>query len=96
MTLHGFHQFVNQLRGRAEVDTLPTRYRSNTKGDVERLAEQAGLQVETIEHIEGRPEYLRMTWPTYLVGMLYERMVNATSLLAPFRILLVGTLRKPA
>ncbi len=96
MTPHGFHQFVNRLRGRAEVDTFPTRYRSNTKGDVERLAEQAGLQVETIERIEGRPEYLRMTWPTYLAGMLYERMVNAMTLLAPFRILLVGTLRKPA
>lgn len=95
MTPHGFHQFVNRLRGRAEVDTFPTQYRSNTKGDVERLAEQAALQVETIERIEGRPEYLRMTWLTYLAGMLYERVVNATSLLAPFRILLVGTLRKP-
>jgi hypothetical protein len=37
---------------------------------------------------------LRMTWPTYLVGTIYERIVNSTSLLAPFRILLVGTLRK--
>lgn len=95
MTPHGFHQFVNRLRGRAEVDTFPTRYRSNTKGDVERLAQQAGLTVERIERIEGRPEYLRMTWSTYLVGLLYERVVNVTSLLAPFRILLVGTLRKP-
>lgn len=94
MTPHGFHQFVNRLRGRAEVDTFPTRYRTNTKGDVQRLAAAAGLTVESVERIEGRPEYLRMTWPTYLVGFLYERIVNSTSLLAPFRILLVGTLRK--
>lgn len=94
MTPHGFHQFVNRLRGRAEVDTFPTRYRTNTKGDVQRLAAAAGFTVESVELIEGRPEYLRMTWPTYLVGSLYERIVNATNYLAPFRILLVGTLRK--
>lgn len=96
MTPHAFHQFVNRLRGRSEVDTFPTRYRTNTRGDVEWLAAKAGFVVERIEHIEGRPEYLRMTWPTYVVGTLYERIVNMTSLLAPFRILLVGTLRKTA
>jgi SAM-dependent methyltransferase len=94
MTPHGFHQFVNRLRGRAEVDTFPTRYRTNTKADVEKLAAASGFTVDQIERIEGRPEYLRMTWPTYLIGALYERIVNSTSLLAPFRILLVGTLRK--
>ena len=94
MTPHGFHQFVNRLRGRAEIDTFPTRYRTNTKGDIQRLAAAAGFTVERVERIEGRPEYLRMTWPTYLVGFLYERIVNSTNFLAPFRILLVGTLRK--
>jgi SAM-dependent methyltransferase len=94
VTPHRFHQFVNRLRGRAEVDTFPTRYRTNTKGDVVHLADRAGFSVERIERIEGRPEYLRMTWPTYLVGLIYERIVNSTSLLAPLRILLVGTLRK--
>ena len=95
LTPHGFHQFVNRLRGRAEVDTFPTRYRTNTKGEVLRLAAESGLTVERVERIEGRPEYLRMSWPTYLLGMLYERFVNSTRLLEPFRILLVGTLRKP-
>lgn len=95
MTPHGFHQYVNRLRGRAEVDTFPTRYRANSRGDVERLGAEAGLSVEHVELIEGRPEYLRMTWPTYLVGALYERLVNASELFAPLRILLVGTLRKP-
>lgn len=94
MTPHGFHQYVNRLRGRAEVDTFPTRYRTNTKGDVLGFASAVGLTVERIERIEGRPEYLRMTWPTYLVGTLYERIVNSTSFLAPFRILLVCALRK--
>lgn len=76
LTPHGFHQYVNRLRGRAEVDTFPTRYRANCLGDVQRLAADSGLVVDRVERIEGRPEYLRMTWPTYLVGMVYERFVN--------------------
>ena len=94
LTPHVFHQYVNRLRGRAEVDTFPTRYRANTRGDVIRLATEAGLLVEKIELIEGRPEYMRMTWPSYIVGMAYERIVNASELFAVLRILLVGVLRK--
>ena len=95
LTPHGFHQYVNRLRGRAEIDTFPTRYRANTKGAVIQLAKEAGLTVERLERIEGRPEYLRMTGLTYLFGVAYERLVNATVALEPFRILLIGALRKP-
>ena len=95
LTPHGFHQFVNRLRGRASADTFPTRYRANTRGSVMRLADGAGLVVERLERIEGRPEYLRMMAATYLLGVLYERLVNASEIFAPFRILLVGVLRKP-
>ena len=28
LTPHRFHQFVNKIRGRAEADTFPTRYRA--------------------------------------------------------------------
>lgn len=93
-TPHRFHQLVNRLRGRAEVDTFPTLYRANTPGDIRRLATETGFEVEQLSLIEGRPEYLRMTWPTYLLGMAYERLVNSTDLFSPFRILLIGVLRK--
>lgn len=95
ITPHGFHQYVNRMRGRAVVDTFPTLYRANSNGLIQRLSDQSGLLVERIERIEGRPEYLRMTWPTYLVGLAYERLVNSAEIFAPFRILLVGCLRKP-
>jgi hypothetical protein len=49
---------------------------------------------QSIERIEGRPEYLRMTWPTYLIGVAYERLVNANAWLAMFRILLVVEMRR--
>ena len=94
-TPHAFHQFVNRVRGRASADTFPTRYRANSKGAVERLAHGAGLVPDTIERIEGRPEYLRLSAPTYWLGMVYERAVNWSEVLAAFRILIIGVLKKP-
>jgi SAM-dependent methyltransferase len=93
-TPHGFHQFVNKIRGRAVVDTFPTQYRANSKSDIRRLALQTGFMLESLERIEGRPEYLRMTGFTYLMGATYERLVNTSSVFEVFRVLLIGILRK--
>lgn len=96
VTPHRFHQFVNRLRGRASVDTFPTLYRVNTSADVRRHAARAGYEVEAVQLIEGRPEYLRWWFVAYFFGIAYERMVNAVSGLASLRILLIIRLRKPA
>ena len=95
LTPHRFHQFVNRLRGRAEADTFPTRYRANTAADVRRLGRQAGFDVTAVDRVEGRPEYLRLSWPTYLLGAVYERFVNLSEWFAMFRILLIVEMRKP-
>jgi SAM-dependent methyltransferase len=94
ITPYRFHRFFNRLRGRHEVDTFPTRYRANTVCDVRWLAMRAGFVVESVELIEGRPEYMRVSVPTYVAGAAYERLVNSSRFLEQFRILLAGTLRK--
>ncbi|MER8479340.1 class I SAM-dependent methyltransferase [Mesorhizobium sp. M1163] len=94
LTPHRFHSFVNRKRGRASEDTFPTYYRANSRADVCKIALTNGFLVESIELIEGRPEYLRMTAATYAVGLVYERLVNAFSFLESFRVLLIGVLRK--
>lgn len=96
ITPHGFHQWVNRKRGRSEVDTFPTLYRANSVTDIRNLATAAGFEVSKLERIEGRPEYLRVTWPTYLIGVMYERLVSSVAFLAMFRVLMVGQLRKCA
>lgn len=95
MTPFWFHRWVNRKRGRKEIDTFPTRYRANTHKDLRRLAKGAGLTVQSIQLIEGRPEYLRLSAITYLFGLFYERLVNASDILAPFRILIIAVFRKP-
>lgn len=94
LTPHGFHQYVYRVRGRAEVDTFPARYRANTRRDVSRLVIEAGMLIDKLELIEGRPECLRMTWPSYLIGAAYEYLVNASEVFAPLRIRLIGASRK--
>src|SRR5207244_4973356 len=90
-----FHRMYNHMRGRQGADTFPTRYRANSRGAILRLASASGLEVESLERIEGRPEYLRISTPTYLAGALYERIVNRFDVLAQLRILLLRSLRKP-
>lgn len=96
LTPHRLHRWVNALRGRAGEDTFPTRYRVNTPGAVRRVAAASGFLVRRIELVEGRPEYLRLSTPTYLLGWIYERMVNGLPFLRRFRILLIVDLEKPA
>jgi len=96
LTPHWFHRIYNKMRGRAAVDTFPTQYRANTHAQVVKVANLAGLVVESVRLIEGRPEYLRPFALTYLIGWSYERAVNRVRMLEQFRILLVATLRKPS
>ena len=91
-----FHRFINRARGRASIDTFPTRYRANSRKDLARLAREAGLEIASLQTVEGRPEYLRM-WPvTYVAGHLYERLVNRFAALAGVRVILIVEMRRPA
>lgn len=89
-----FHRWINAKRGRAEADTFPTLYRANSAKQVARLARASGFEVAALERIESRPEYLRMNALTYAAGAAYERIVNASSALARFRLVLIADLAK--
>ena len=95
VTPHSFHRKFNEARGRASVDTFPTRYRANPRGQLARIARDAGLELVSVDFFEGRPEYLRRWGALYLLGAAYERIVNSTRLFAPVRVVLIAKLRKP-
>lgn len=95
-TPHWFHVFYNSLRGRKESDTFPTQYKVNTPKDIEACAKRSGLKVEEIQLIEGRPEYLRISFIPYLFGLIYERIVNRFDALAKFRIVMIAVMVKPS
>lgn len=80
LTPFAFHDFYGRLIGRPSHDTFPTFYRANTKQKQKYYAKKAGFQIESMQILEGRPEYLRFNALTYTVGMLYERIVNLLGL----------------
>ena len=96
LTPHSFHRFFNRLRGRQSVDTFPTRYRANSPKKFRKLAAKTGFDIEDIRLVESRPEYLRISSITYVVGIIYERLVNRIGFLSGFRVLLMGVFRKPS
>lgn len=95
LTPHSFHEWFMRKRNRDAEDTFPTRYRANSRRDIELAATRAGLRVRELQYFEGRPEYMRVSALTYAAGFAYERTVNAMRALEAFRVLLVVTLEKP-
>ncbi len=91
-TPHRFHEWFNAKRGRDHEDTFPTYHRLNTHRAIEGAACASGFRVLELEAHEHRPEYLRFSTPTYLLGAAWERVVNASSRLAGLRVSLLAVL----
>lgn len=95
VTPHAFHTFYNRMRGRLASDTFPTFYRANSRKCLRSIAQSAGLEVVRMELVECRPEYMRISAPTYLLGAAYERVVNCWEGFSGMRILIIAEFRKP-
>lgn len=95
LTPHSFHRRFNEGRGRSSVDTFPTRYKANSRRQLQAIARQSGFELVSVEFFEGRPEYLRRWGALYLLGAFWEMLVNSTRLLSPLRVILIVKLRKP-
>ena len=63
------------LEGRQEEDVFPTRYRMNTRADIERLAADAGLEVEQI-HTFSSSAITATLGPLVIFELLYLRWIE--------------------
>jgi SAM-dependent methyltransferase len=91
-----FHgAIVKRVEGRAEEDTFPTAYRTNTRRDVNRLAGRGGLAVESFDYLSQYPNYLLFNGPLFFLGMCFEKTIARVSMLRFLRGWILVTLRKP-
>jgi len=91
-----FHgKVVKAVEGRAEEDTFPTAYKTNTRSDVERLSATAGLRVDEFSYLSQYPNYLMFSGPLFMLGMCYEKLVVNINLLRFLRGWILVTLEKP-
>lgn len=99
LTPQWFHDlYIGWLRkdgaARSE-DPYPTRFRMNTVGAIQRLAETAGLEVEELWTGVDHATY---TWPLPVIHQMataWHIVLDKVDALAPLRITLTATLRKP-
>ena len=91
-----FHAgIVKHVEGRAEEDTFPTAYKTNTRSDVTRLAHDAGLALRQIEYLGQYPNYLMFNGLLFLMGTAYDKLVSRFDALQILRGWILVTLEKP-
>lgn len=91
-----FHAaIVKRVEGRAEEDTFPTAYKTNTRADVERLASQAGMQLRGIDYLGQYPNYLMFNGLLFLLGTAYDKLICRFDALRWLRGWILVTLEKP-
>ena len=92
MTPHWFHEWYNsRLRASHNDDTFPTKYRLNTTKSLNRQFAAAGFDRDILIQRESCPNYLLWSYPTFFLGLMYERVVNSTDLPGGIRVNLLGT-----
>ncbi len=91
-----FHaKVVAKVEGRAEEDTFPTAYKTNTRSDVDRLAAASGFKVESFEYLSQYPNYLLFNGALFFLGMCFEKVIHRFEALRFLRGWILVTLRKP-
>ncbi len=90
-----FHAaIVKSVEGRGEEDTFPTAYKTNTRSEVERLAANAGLKVESFDYLSQYPNYLMFNGALFFAGMCFEKLISRFNVLRFLRGWILVTLRK--
>jgi SAM-dependent methyltransferase len=96
---HSVHLLLaNRLRKMAPEahPPWPTFYRANRPGLLKQLTELAGLSPASLTMIEPEPAYGRAHAGLFYPMMAYERIVNSTRFFETFRIIIIGSSRKPS
>lgn len=95
LTPHGVHKLVaNRARGLVEGAHEPwqTFYRMNSRRILKALTREAGFCEVEFRMIEAEPSYLMFHPAPFMVGVAYERLVNATEHLSFLRSTILGKL----
>ncbi len=91
-----FHsRIVRYAEGREEADVFPTRYRTNTRRAVERLASQAGLEIDEFSYLGQYPNYFMFNAALFMLGTGYDKVVSRFEALRFLRGWILVTLRRP-
>ena len=90
-----FHPWiVARTTGRAEEDTFPTYYKSNTYRAIKRLSKESGFELTASRYLGQYPAYFMFNPVLLLPAIGYEKLVNKFNSLRYLRGWLLVILRK--
>lgn len=94
---NSFHPWiVARTEGREERDVFPVAYKTNTRGQVQRLAADSALHVEAFNYLGQYPSYFMFNGALFLLATAYEKLITRFEFLRFLRGWILVTLRKPA
>ena len=93
MTPQRFHEAVGRRRygDGAEDDMYPTTYRANSRRALERVLQNAGLQLRELNSISNGPTWFVGAPGLFGFGCLFHTVIERFTSLAPLRCALIGT-----
>lgn len=97
VTPHQFHRLMaNRVRGLGNDthEPYPTYHRLNSRKEITDHAESAGFRKSELRLIEAEPSYLMFHSVPFVIGVLYERVVNRFNSLSGIRANIFGRLEK--
>jgi len=78
----------------SDADTFDTYYKMNTVCELNKILLANGFSLEKIELIEKEPSYLTFNEILFLLGTMYEIIVNSIESLSSLRANIIGVFRK--
>lgn len=97
LTPYWFHDlFANMTRGLPATAhrPYPTYYRLNSRKDIMKYSKSVGFRRIDLRFVEAEPSYLMFHPASFLLGVIYERIVNRLNSLARIRENIFGRLEK--
>lgn len=91
---HGF--FADISKDWKHNSVFKTYYRCNSIWRIKNIFKDSGFVIEELFMVEKEPSYLMRWWPTFIIGLIYERLVNSSNLFRYFRSNIFAVFRKPS
>lgn len=88
VTPQWFHKiFANKVRGLPEMSHEPhiSFYRFNSIFSISNIMKKCCFQKEALNIYELEPSYLMFSLPSFILGVIYERIVNSNNIFMRFR-----------
>jgi SAM-dependent methyltransferase len=90
-----FYKTFLNIGGRNSEDAYPTYFKANRLKDLTYFAKKEGFRIQTVSFVDGGPSYLEFFFPLYLLGSVFQYIINMSHHFRYLRSNIIMILEKP-